>query len=241
LNLAGGTLNTEGFNQSFSTLKLTGNATIDMSSPQAASEVLNFASSRDVHWVGSHVLTIQNWSNATADQIIFPSLNSLNANQLNEIQFSGSGSNFAKLVAVTGGFELEPSLTAAAGAMKYGDVNQDGVVNAADVSALMAALANLNAYKAGTATYAGTGNLIRPTTAWDNSQLIYVADTNYNDVVDNGDVQALISYIANGGTGGLTAVPEPGSFVLMVLGAVPGAWLVGNQMRRRTKFGAPPG
>ena len=181
----------------------------------------------------SRVLTIANWSNATSDQILFPTANSLNANQLNEIQFSGSGDNFAKLVSVAGGFELEPSATAATGTMKYGDVNQDGVVNTADVSALMAALANLNAYKAGTATFAGTSTLIRPTTAWDNSQLIYVADTNYNDVVDNGDVQALISYIANGGTGGLTAVPEPGSFVLMALGAVPGVWLAGRSIRRR--------
>jgi hypothetical protein len=75
--------------------------------------------------------------------------------------------------------------------------------------------------------------LIRPTTAWDNSQLIYAADTNYNDVIDNGDIQSLISYIANGGTGGLTAVPEPGSFVLMALGALPGAWLASRGLRRR--------
>ena len=226
LQMAGGTLNTEGFNQSFSSLKLTGNATVDMSSPQAASEILNFGNSRNSHWVGSRVLTIANWSNATADQILFPSANSLNANQLNEIQFAGSGSNFAKLVPVGGSFELEPSATATTGTMKYGDVNQDGVVNVADVSALMAALSNLNAYKAGTATYAGTGNLIRPTTAWDNSQLIYVADTNYNDVVDNGDVQALISYIANGGTGGLNGCPEPGSFVIfgLALPAIGLAW-----------------
>jgi hypothetical protein len=178
-------------------------------------------------------LTIANWAGAgspsgtDSDQIVFPSATSLNANQLNQITFAGSGASFAKLVQLTGGpnsgkYELAPSATAPTGVLNLGDINQDGVVNVKDISALMSALVDLNGYAAGTAKYSGTSTLIRTSGGvFLPSQLVYVADTNFDGVVDNRDLQGLISGIANGGTfggGGITAVPEPSGLALLSAG-----------------------
>ncbi len=228
LQMAGGTLNTGGFNQSMGALKVISSSTIDMSSPQAVQEIFNFANSRNSHWTNNSAMTpailnITNWSNATSDQIIFPTPNALNANQLNQIEFNGSG--YAKLVSVTGGFELEPSATQATGALLYGDINQDGHVNAKDIAALEAALVNLPGYLNGTVGRS-TGGI------WDNSQSIYVADINYDDQINNSDLQALLNLLKGGGGSNL-GVPEPETFVLLIMGAIPGIWLLRNRIRRR--------
>ena len=88
-----------------------------------------------------------------------------------------------------------------------GDVNRDGHVNVADVSALMAALADLGSYQS---TFSLT-----------NRELLEVADINGNGKIDNTDLQALITLIANNtasGGGQLTAVPEPATLILCVMG-----------------------
>jgi hypothetical protein len=81
-----------------------------------------------------------------------------------------------------------------------GDVNGDGVVNAADIQALGAALSNLNGYQG------------QPS----------VLDVNTDGVVNNLDMQALISKIATGSTGSgtVTAVPEPSAMLLWTVGGI---------------------
>ena len=83
-----------------------------------------------------------------------------------------------------------------------GDINRDGHVDAADISALMVALADLPTYQ---------GSLT-------STQLAEIADLNGDGLVTNADLQGLINLLANGGGSGggsLTAVPEPATLVLM--------------------------
>ena len=110
-----------------------------------------------------------------------------------------------------------------------GDINRDGQVTVADVSALMAALADVNKYRS-------NKSLTDPTLFKE------VADVNGDNRVDNLDIQALISLVANNaalGIGGalpvgvigggdaaafgaqqLTAVLEPSSILLFGIGAL---------------------
>jgi uncharacterized protein YjbI with pentapeptide repeats len=99
-----------------------------------------------------------------------------------------------------------------------GDIDGDGIASVADISALMTALSDLNKYQS-------TNNF---TTA----ELQLVADLNHDQHVTNADLQGLIIYLANaaapapnGGnstsaTGSVTAVPEPSSLILLVIGLV---------------------
>ena len=86
---------------------------------------------------------------------------------------------------------------------KKGDLDLDGSVTAADISALMAALADLDAYKA---KFGLTGD-----------DLVALSDVDSDSVVTNADLQSLIVRLANGGGGSLAAVPEPTSFDLAVI------------------------
>jgi hypothetical protein len=181
-------------------------------------EVFQFGDSSLNHWVNGTTLHIADWTgNATSggglDQIVFPSVTSLNANELSQIVFDGSGFTHAKLIAVGGGAELVPTNTAPTGLVQYGDVNHDGHVNSADLLALEAALKNVS-------SYAGS----------DLSKAIYAADYNYDDVIDNFDLQFLINTLKAGG--GSTAIPEPGSMVLLALG---GLALASAPSRRRRR------
>ena len=91
-----------------------------------------------------------------------------------------------------------------------GDINRDGRVTMADVSALITALTDLQAYQS---SHPG---MTDPTLFLD------VADVNGDAHVNNADIQALISFLAsnNGRIGGgqLTAVPEPATLTLCVIG-----------------------
>ena len=93
-----------------------------------------------------------------------------------------------------------------------GDVNGDGHFNVADISAEMAALTNITALK----NNYGPSHLVLNT-----DELDAVLDQNHDGVINNLDIQAAITNLANtGGVGTLTAVPEPTSLVLLAVGGI---------------------
>src|SRR5262249_15463625 len=154
--------------------------------------------------------------NIAGNKIQFPSATSLNPNELALVTFSGA--DHGALVPDGGMFDLVPSGAAISNILHLGDVdvvqgNQTTrAPNIGDVGALMTALRNVDAYVPTLPTIAG----------WDSKQAesIYLADLDYSDKINNLDLQGLITYIANGGTGlnapgggSLTAVPEPTTIV----------------------------
>ena len=226
INMAGGTFSLNNFGEQAGMLKTTATSTIDLTLGNGG-EILQFADSSTNHWaVGSTTkgatLHIANWTGniagGGADQIVFPSLTSLTPNQLNQIIFDGSGLTHAKLIATGAGAELVPTNTAPTGLVLVGDVNFDNHVNNADVSALITSLADLNAYKAAHGL--------------SDAQFANAADLNGNDLVDNGDLQSLLSLLKSGG-GSVAPVPEPATFTLLALGAVMGTGLRLRQMKQR--------
>jgi len=94
-------------------------------------------------------------------------------------------------------------------ALLPGDLDLNHDVNASDISAMMAALANLSGYQ-----------LTNDLTA---QQLLRISDLTGDKLVTNFDLQGLIVDLANSGAGSgggtLTAVPEPATISLLVLGA----------------------
>jgi hypothetical protein len=92
-----------------------------------------------------------------------------------------------------------------------GDLNLDGHVDAADISAMLAALADLPDYES-------SHNL---TSAYLDS----LGDVNHDGQVNNADVQALIKLLISGG-GSSSTVPEPASLILLALAVL---LLIGRQ------------
>jgi hypothetical protein len=130
---------------------------------------------------------------------------------------------------ILGSGELVPAATTQ---LKLGDVNQDGSVSVADVSALTAALSDLNDYESGSLQFAGTSTFVRANhaTTFDLPDLQDVADLNGDGLITNADVQAEITLIANnGGLPTSAAVPEPASWLLLGIG---GLIAMGCQSRR---------
>jgi hypothetical protein len=78
-----------------------------------------------------------------------------------------------------------------------GDINGDGHINAADIGAMMSALAD-------------------PSIA--SSLSLMDTDVNRDNVFNNADLQALLTYL-NGGHGSTDIVPEPNSVMLLAIGA----------------------
>jgi len=111
--------------------------------------------------------------------------------------------------------DLHPTVTVHAELAQYaleqlmlpGDINRDGRVNVADVAAMTSALSDLSGYE--------TSHSLT------DQQLLAIADLNSDNRVTNADVQGLINLLANGGgSGSLTAVPEPTSFSMLACGAI---------------------
>jgi hypothetical protein len=119
-------------------------------------------------------------------------------NNLGQVAFTASFTDGSSGVFVSNAVALLP-----------GDINLDHDVNAADISAMMAALANLSDYQS-------MNNLTA-------QQLLQIADLTGDSKVTNVDLQRLLVDLANSaGTGGgsLTAVPEPASIALLAAGAL---------------------
>jgi hypothetical protein len=84
-----------------------------------------------------------------------------------------------------------------------GDFNRDGHVDSSDVTAMLAALADLNGFT--------TANRLTP------ANLLAIADVNGDGAVNNADLQALLTLLKSGG-GSASIVAEPSSLVLLLIG-----------------------
>jgi len=84
----------------------------------------------------------------------------------------------------------------------HGDFNEDGHVNSADISAMEEALTNPTAYET---TYGLSA-----------ANLATIGDFNADGNFTNADVQGFLNYL-KAGSGSTSTVPEPASFVLLVL------------------------
>ncbi len=92
-------------------------------------------------------------------------------------------------------------------ALLPGDFNRDGRVTVADVQAMSTALADLSGYES--------------QKGLTDAQLQLLGDLNGDGVVNNADLQSLITLVANNtvsGGGPLTAVPEPSTLILSIVG-----------------------
>ena len=217
LTLNGGTFATggQGLDMHTTKLNLTASSVIDLGNN---SGTVQLADSTDQAWNASAYLRINNWTNDLTgggqDQIKFTG-SGLTSSQLSKVHFTGYMTGAAILpISDPNAGELVP-LTA----LKIGDVNQDGSVSIADVSALMNALVDPTTY------LANHPALVDSLTVTD------LLDVNGDGKDTNADLQALISKIAtNGGNPSLTAVPEPTGLVLLAIGGV-----CGLAVRRRRK------
>jgi hypothetical protein len=93
----------------------------------------------------------------------------------------------------------------ASAAWKPGDFNLDGHVDSRDVTAMLAALTNLNAYQHGSNSQSET---------LADADLETIADLNGDGKITNGDLQSLLNLLKGGG--GSTSVPEPPACLLML-------------------------
>ncbi len=167
--------------------------------------VFNFANSTSQTWAAGKAVSILNWSGLPntaggTDQLVFEGAG-LTASQLAAIHFQGFNG------AVFKGNEVVP---VSASTRKLGDVTGDNHVNSADITAMMSLLTDINGYRA--ANSLSLDNMLNS------------ADIDSSGNVTNADLQNLITYIQNG-NGSVAPVPEPGTLVLLVCGAIPGVWL----------------
>jgi autotransporter-associated beta strand protein len=229
LVMNGGTVNTNGVNQTLTNTQL--KTTASNSILNVTGTTWQFADSGTAHWVNGKVLQVT----TGGGKIDFPSVTSLNPNELNAISVDGAGGG-AHLVADGSLFQLAAG-GAPGGQILLGNVNHDAATNVSDVGALMTALRDVPAYVGSLPVVPGWGST---TLGSQQAESVYYADVNYSDKIENADLQALLVYLANGGNGSnapgggsLTAVPEPGTFVLLLVGSIPGVWVARSISRKR--------
>jgi hypothetical protein len=87
-----------------------------------------------------------------------------------------------------------------------GDFSTDGQVNAADIPAMLLALADLNSYKA--------ANHLS------GDDLLSIGDLDGDRNVTNRDLQSLLNLLAGIGSGSVTTVSEPSSLLIVIVGTV---------------------
>jgi fibronectin-binding autotransporter adhesin len=208
LVLSGGKFSTAGNNETVNTLVVTAPSAIDLG---AGASVLHFADSHLESWQGP--VTITNWSGnlttgAGTDQVFFGSSNTgLSGSQVNSVHFNGF--NGATLL---GTGELIP---VSVSSFHLGDWNSDGTVNSADISVMLNALTDLNAYASATSPLHSAYPF-----ALTNDDLLNIGDVNLSGSISNGDIQAELDLVTSLGGGSLSAVPEPASFVLLACGGL---------------------
>lgn len=88
---------------------------------------------------------------------------------------------------------------------KLGDVNLDGHVDAADISAMEAILANPTEYESQHAITAAF--------------LLTITDINQDGEFNNADLEALVTALKNG-SGSADPVPEPTTITLLAIGTI---------------------
>jgi hypothetical protein len=76
-----------------------------------------------------------------------------------------------------------------------GDFNRDGLVNRADIPAMLSCLTDIPAYKA--------------LHSLSDANLLSIGDFDSSGKLANADIQGLLSTIAASGTGAIAPVPEP--------------------------------
>jgi hypothetical protein len=114
-----------------------------------------------------------------------------------------------QLPALSGGLAWDSSKLYTTGSISIfsglpGDFTQDGVVDIGDVSAMMGALVDLAGYQSSR----GLSDLA----------LVTFGDVDHDGQITNADLQAVLTELANGGEGTLSAVPEPASGTMFVIG-----------------------
>ena len=127
----------------------------------------------------------------------------VNCNEKNLIHFGRRSSGVAyEGVDILSTGEIVPDHVAT---RKLGDFNLSGTVTSADITAMIAALADINTYK--TSHVLSTDDLLNS------------GDLDGDGKITNADLQGLITFITSG-QGSVAPVPEPTGIVLLAIGGL---------------------